>query len=149
MTIWFDLDGTLADLYSVDNWLEDLINYRTRPCEEAQPMFRMCALARQLNVLRRKGIQIGIISWCSKESTEEYSARITEAKKNWLAKHMPSVEWDEIHIVDYGTPKYTIGTGILFDDEERNRDEWNLRSGTAFAPENIVEILKKLNREVM
>lgn len=25
MTIWFDMDGTIADLYGVDGWLEMLI----------------------------------------------------------------------------------------------------------------------------
>ena len=35
-----------------------------------------------------------------------------------------------------------IQGGILFDDEERNRNEWN---GTAFDVDNIIEILKALN----
>ena len=34
------------------------------------------------------------------------------------------VKFDEIIIVPYGTPKETLSTGILFDDEERNRNEW-------------------------
>ena len=29
MTIWFDMDGTLFDLYSVENWLEYLQNEDT------------------------------------------------------------------------------------------------------------------------
>ena len=29
--IWFDMDGTIADLYSVDGWLEDLLAFNTRP----------------------------------------------------------------------------------------------------------------------
>ena len=30
-TIFFDMDGTIADLYSVDGWLADLINKDVRP----------------------------------------------------------------------------------------------------------------------
>ena len=29
--IYFDMDGTIADLYAVENWLDDLINFRPRP----------------------------------------------------------------------------------------------------------------------
>lgn len=29
--IWFDMDGTIADLYGVENWLEDLRNEVARP----------------------------------------------------------------------------------------------------------------------
>ena len=36
-----------------------------------------------------------------------------------------TVIFDEIHIVAYGTPKYTLGNGILFDDEQKNCDEWD------------------------
>ena len=36
-TIWFDLDGTLVDLYGVEGWLEDLTNHNERPYREAKP----------------------------------------------------------------------------------------------------------------
>ena len=52
-----------------------------------------------------------------------------------------SVEWNEIHIVAYGTPKGTLGSGILFDDEERNRNEWGEE---AYSPEEIIEYLRGL-----
>lgn len=143
MTIYFDLDGTVADLYGVDGWLADLEAKRVRPYEEARPMHNMSALARALNKAQRNGIQIGIISWLSKTATEDYNKAVTRAKRKWLKKHLKSVNFDEVHIVPYGTPKSTVAEniGILFDDEERNRIEWN--KGDAFPPEKIFEILKK------
>lgn len=147
MMIWFDMDGTIADLYAVEGWLEALRAEQTTPYELAEPMLRMSTLARQLNAVQRHGYGIGIISWCSKVSTEEYDRRIAEAKMAWLAKHLPSVTWDEIHIVPYGTPKYEVcGSGFLFDDEHKNRIDWDKYAGIAFGPEHITEVLSTLNR---
>jgi hypothetical protein len=58
-----------------------------------------------------------------------------------LRKHLPSVKWDNINIVPYGTPKSTCGSDILFDDEENNRKEWK---GTAYDVNNILDELKRL-----
>ena len=145
MTIYLDLDGTVADLYGVEGWLDDLEAKRTRPYDEAKPMHNMSALARALNKAQKNGIQIGVISWLSKTATEDYNKAVTKAKRKWLKKHLKSVNFDEIHIVEYGTPKSTVAKniGILFDDEERNRLEWN--KGDAFPPEKIFEILKKIS----
>lgn len=137
----FDMDGTIANLYGVDGWLDDLINKSTRPYAEAQPMMNFSALARILNRLQRNGYKLCVISWLAKNSNSEYDARVAETKRQWLAKRLPSVKWDEINIVAYGTPKQTIGKGILFDDEAQNREAWN---GTAYNVENILEILKGL-----
>lgn len=139
--IYFDMDGTIANLYKVEGWLDYLINEDTTPYEIAPPMINFSYLARLLHTLQRNGYTIGIISWTAKDSTREYNERVATAKKKWLAKHLPSVKFDEIHIVEYGTPKSTCGNGILFDDEEKNRLEWN---GTAYNVNNILEVLKNL-----
>jgi len=137
----FDMDGTLANFYGVDGWLECLINGDATPYAVAKPLFNFSALARRLNTLQRNGYEICIISWLAKNSTADFDARVAEVKKEWLKKHLPSVKWDRITIVPYGTPKSTCGEGILFDDEEPNRKEWQ---GTAYNVENILEVLKKL-----
>lgn len=87
-TIFFDMDGTIADLYGVENWLECLINSNPMPYEMAKPMLRLSTLARYLNKLQKCGFRIGIISWLSKSGTEEYNAEVTEVKLAWLAKHL-------------------------------------------------------------
>ena len=133
------MDGTIANLYGVNGWLDDLINSNTRPYDEAEPLLNFSVFARELHKLQRKNIKIGIISWLSKSGTEEYNERVTVSKLKWLKRHLPSVVWDEIHIVSYGTPKSTCGSGILFDDEEANREEWN---GIAYDVHNIIEILR-------
>ena len=39
--ICFDMDGTIADLYGVDGWLDDLINKSARPYEVAKPLVNL------------------------------------------------------------------------------------------------------------
>lgn len=146
-TIYFDMDGTIADLYSVENWLPKLRAYDPTPYMEAAPLLRLCTLARRLNTLRRKGYRVGIVSWLSKDPNPTYGAKVTAAKYYWLEKHLPSVEFDEIRIVPYGTPKSTVISdphGILFDDENPNRTEWENAGGTAYNVENILEVLASL-----
>ena len=137
----FDMDGTLADFYGVDGWLNDLINSDPRPYAEAKPLFNFSALARQIHRLQKLGYEVNIISWLSKSGTEDFNREVTEVKKAWLARHLPSVHFDHIIIVKYGTPKSTCGSGVLFDDEEQNRKEWN---GKAYDVENILEVLRNI-----
>ena len=144
ITINFDMDGTIADLYGVDNWLDYLIAENTLPYEVARPLVRLNHLARKLNALQRNGYNIAVISWLSKSGSEEYNRAVTEVKLEWLAKHLPSVNWDRITIVPYGTPKQNFCENpldILFDDEERNRNNW---TGRAYDVNNIMEILREI-----
>ena len=139
--ICFDLDGTLANLYAVEGWLPMLRAYDPTPYKVAEPMLNMSAFARLLHKAQRLGYEICIISWLSKDPNEAYDRAVTEAKLEWLADHLPSVEWNEVHIVAYGTPKSTLGSGVLFDDEERNRNEWGIG---ALEPCEIMEFLRNL-----
>ena len=141
-TIFFDMDGTIADLYGVNNWLDYLLASDTLPYKIAKPLVKLNSLARILNRLQRNGYKIGIISWLSKSGSDEYNSAVAEVKKNWLRKHLASVKFDEIHIVNYGTPKQVFAktaNDILFDDEKPNRDNW---TGKAFDVDEIIEILK-------
>ena len=150
-TICFDMDGTIANFYGVENWLDALRSYSDRPYREAAPMMNFSVLARQLNAAQRKGAKLVIISWASKCCNPVFFADICMAKCNWLAEHLPSVHWDEVHIVPYGTNKAEV-CGVqgenffLFDDEEHNRDQWEELDGLAFNPSDITEILKAINR---
>ena len=142
--IYFDMDGTIANLYAVENWLPMLRAYNPAPYEQAKVMVNMNQLARMLNQLKAKGYHIGIVSWLSKEPTPTYDLQVKYAKCRWLTKHLPSVIFDEVVIVAHGTPKSSVvkhPKGILFDDEEYNRDVWQ---GQAYDEKNILEILKSL-----
>lgn len=133
-----DCDGTFINLYGVNGWLDDIINEDVRPYREAKPLVNLAWFARTIHELQNKGWKINIISWTAKNGSKEYNKKVTETKIEWLKKHLPSVTFDNIHIVEYGTPKTSLEKGILFDDEEHNRNEWN---GMAF---NEVDLIKKM-----
>ena len=140
------MDGTIANLYAVENWLPKLRASDASPYEEAEVMLNMSVLARYLNKLQKLGYEIGIISWTSKGGTEKYNRAVEVAKLNWLHDHLKSVSFDEIYIVDYGTPKQDFAdeTDILFDDNEDIRNEW---TGQAYEPSEILSILSGLLRQ--
>lgn len=144
--IVFDMDGTIADFYGVDNWLDDLNNYRTRPYEIAEPLYDMVELANLLEELKKIGYIIAITTWLSANSTKEYDNEVRKAKLEWLARY--NFPYDEIHLVKYGTTKANCtrklgGYQILVDDNEKVRKGWNL-GATIDANENIIEMLKAL-----
>lgn len=141
--IWFDMDGTIADLYGVEGWLDMLLNENTKPYEIAKPLVNMRELAKVLNKLIEKGWEIGVISWLAKNGTNDYNKKVANAKIKWLAKHLKSVKFAKIDIVEYGTPKQINRNGILFDDEKQNREN---RLGIAYNVENIIQVLRELEK---
>lgn len=145
-TIYFDMDGTLANLYQVENWLDKLRAYDTSPYLEAAVMLNMQSLAHRLNKLQTLGYRLGIITWLSAESTNEYDQLVIEAKIKWLNIHLNSVNWDEMHFLPFGTKKSEVAKngGYLFDDNLKIRKEW-VKSHPdcwAFDEKNILQTLE-------
>ena len=143
MKIWFDMDGTIADLYGVENWLEMLIAHDETPYAIAKPIVNLSVLARLMNRVQRKGFEICIVSALAKDSTTEYDERVRNAKIKWLANHLKSVHFDEIRFVPYWYTKNNVNTGtdVLFDDEERHLEKW---TGTAVHASKMIETLKAI-----
>lgn len=139
--IWFDMDGTIADLYGDPEWLAKLENENPEPYANAKPLLNLQALARVLNRLHRNGYYIGIVTWLAKNATAEYDEKVKTAKLAWLGKHLATVHFDEIAVLPYGTPKQNGRNGHLFDDEEPNRKAWN---GTAHDVHNLIAELRGL-----
>ena len=143
MKIWFDMDGTIADLYGVENWLEMLIAHDETPYAIAKPIVNLSVLARLMNKVQRKGFEICIVSALAKDSAAEYDEKVRNAKIKWLANHLKSVHFDEIRFVPYWYTKNDVNTGadVLFDDEERHLEKW---TGTAVHASKMIETLKAI-----
>ncbi len=120
--IYLDMDGTIANLYGVENWLADLIADNERPYREAERLVEEEELAE----LVADGYELAIVSWLAKNSNKEYDRKVRNAKREWLKENYPNIKFAEIHIVKYGTPKSRVVNerGILVDDEIPNRKEW-------------------------
>lgn len=140
MIVWFDMDGTIADLYGVTDWLDALKAEDTRPYREAKGI-KLAQVVKAIRKAQKNGVKFGIVSWLAKGGTKEYGNRVAEEKRRWLKKHMPAVEWDYVDILPYGTPKHENRNGILFDDEEANRKAWG---ENAYTEKEIVRVLNTL-----
>ena len=142
----FDMDGTIADLYGVENWLTDLRNENPKPYVQAKPFYNPHTLNTILEDLKKQGWKIIVTTWLSKGSTKEYDRLVREAKLAWLEKY--NFPYDEIHLVKYGTTKANCtrhhgGFQILIDDNEKVRKGWNL-GDTINANNDIIKELKKI-----
>ena len=148
--ICFDMDGTIARLYEVPNWLARLNAQDPTPYLEAEAMWNMAQLAKILSALQNLGIEIRIITWLSKESTEEYKNAVREAKREWLENY--DFPYDHFHGVQYGATKADSirkalapnETAWLIDDNAKVRKGWHM--GEAIDPTNVdlLELLSSL-----
>lgn len=147
--ICFDMDGTIADLYRVDGWLEKLRAEDPTPYQMAGHMWDMEELAEVLYMAQEHGIEIRVITWLSMDSTEEYKAEVRKAKMEWLEDC--GFPLDGFHGVRYGATKADsvrkyIGENemaILIDDNEKVRNGWTLGDTIDPTAENIIEVLRE------
>lgn len=148
--IVFDMDGTIADLYGVENWLEMLRASDPTPYEIAEPLTDMEELVNLLAQCRVIGIEISVVTWLSKVSTPDYDKAVREAKREWLNNH--DFPFDHFHGVKYGTPKHQVvkrelpenGTALIFDDDARVRNAWTLGEAVDPTKEGIIETLRNI-----
>jgi hypothetical protein len=145
-TLVFDMDGTIANLYGVDRWLDMLRAEDPTPYRIANPIYDIETLNTLLRLLKRKGWRIVVTTWLAKGSTKHYDNLVRMAKLEWLEMH--NFPFDEVHMVKYGTTKANCtrhygGFQILVDDNEKVRKGWTL-GDTINANENILKELEKL-----
>lgn len=147
--IWFDMDGTIADLYSVQTWLPDLLGEKKGLFSNLAPKVDMVELGKICNKLMEKNWEIGVITWTPKNVSDKYCQIAGEEKRAWLSKYMPYVQ--QVHIQAYGTPKQDALNKraklmVLVDDNEEVRQMWETPKvrKTIDANKDIITELKKL-----
>lgn len=142
----FDMDGTLADLYGVEGWLDYILNSDATPYEVAEPLVDLFELNQLLYKFLDKGFTITICSWLAKNSSKEYDEKVTKAKLKWLWNSALPIR--NTKIVPYGTNKSEVvarfgGFQVLIDDEEKNLEQWQ-HGATIDAKKDIIKELQKL-----
>lgn len=149
--VW-DMDGTLFDLYGVSNWLPRLRAEDVNPYFEATPMWNMVELREYLMKMREAGWKIVINSWLAKDSTKEYKKATRNAKQVMLSHWFGNNLFDEIHLVQYGTPKtkpMREKGGYLIDDNAEVRAQWERNGGIAFDPATLGFKVRNLDLEII
>ena len=126
--VYLDMDGTIADLYGMKNWLEKLEN-------EVKGLFLGCeplVSEEELEyIFPSETYELRICSMTPKDATEEYCQVVIEEKNIWLDKYFPSIT-HRVYM-KYGNNKNLRNSRnhILVDDNETIR---NTFKGKAFAP---------------
>ena len=143
----FDMDGTIADLYGVENWLSELRSYNARPYEVARPMWDMVRLA---ELLKATGAKIVVVTWLSKDSTKEYDKEVRSAKIEWLKAN--GFPFDKFHGVKYGTTKASVvrrylaedELAVLIDDNAKVRKGWSLGETVNPLETDLIEYFERV-----
>ena len=149
MIVW-DMDGTMADLYGVDGWLEMLENENPLPYEIAKPMWDMERLVNVIRGLQAIGVEQRIVTWLSMNSSEEYKTETRRAKREWLDEF--GFPYDHFHGVQFGATKADSvrkfladdETAILIDDSFKVRNGWHLGEVIDPTEINIIDFLETL-----
>lgn len=142
--IYFDMDGTIADLYGVENWLSKLRAEDVSPYQEAEPL---CDMKKLNALLAASGLIIGVISWSAMGGSKTYNKEVRAAKLAWINENLPCVT--EFHVVKYGTPKHyvrKIKNSVLVDDNFEVRSVWP--GQTIDATQNVLAEIEKLLAEL-
>lgn len=143
-TIFFDMDGTLYDLYSITDFKLRLHHEDPFVFYDGDPCCNLSLLARLINKAKKNGYSVGIITWLPYNASKEYSSAVIKAKLNWLNTHLPSVRFDTIALLEYGTPKQNYmnaADDILIDDNETVGAKW---LGTWVPAADMLSFLKSL-----
>ena len=120
----FDMDGTIADLYKMEDWLENL--------EKEQLDFSLAApifndnFINKIIELKKIGFYIQIITWLPPTSIE-YQAMVSKQKLEWIRKYFPII--DAYYILPYGKNKASVcnkyDLNFLIDDNVEVVNSWN------------------------
>lgn len=149
-TIYFDMDGTIADLYGYEGWLEMLRAEDTTPYEDCAPLGDLEELRRVMTTLLVAGFTLGVISWGAMDGSREYCKRTRKAKKAWCDEYFTGM-FSEFHVVKYGTPKHhvrKVKNSILVDDNADVRQVWRGETIDASDTKKMISALYELVERV-
>lgn len=147
----WDMDGTIADLYGVEDWMKMLDACDSTPYKVAEALVDMYELWCVLEMFRTAGWTINIISWNSRSGDTAYHKEVRKAKVEWLEGMGILGCFDHIHVVKHGKPKNYIAKGILVDDNKEVRQRWENAGGITVDPTvtNFLDILMDMLKEEM
>lgn len=125
--IYFDLDGTVYDLYNVNNWLEKLRTEQSNVFLDGNFMGDYEEFLDCIQALTVLGYTFGVITWLPMQASPEYEEICRQKKIKWINEKMPFVS--EINICSYGIPKQDCiqkkaNSMILIDDNSEVCKMW-------------------------
>lgn len=144
--IYFDMDGTIANLYGVNGWLDALRVESVMPYVAAEPLVNPSNFVTLIEQLKNKGYTVGIISWSAMNGSKNYNKRVRTAKLAWVKNYFGNI-FDEFHVVKYGTPKHRVANikdSIIVDDDSCVRRMW--RNGETIDATDTCSMMESLEK---
>lgn len=129
--LWFDMDGTIYDLYKIPGWL-DALRANEMDIFSIDDMARksLPRIREAVRALMRNGWTVGVITWAPMhiEMDTETFNECYEQKRAWIERNFPEL-LDNFRCVEYGDPKANWvdddeSINILVDDNKMVRADW-------------------------
>lgn len=86
--VYLDMDGTIANLYGMENWLKDLENEIEGVFIKCKPFITEKELLKYFPVEK---YELRICSMTPLNASEKYCKIVIKEKNEWLDKHFPSI----------------------------------------------------------
>lgn len=126
--VYLDMDGTIADLYGQQNWLQKIH-------AETVGLFSSCNAfiteSELLSLFPQDNYEIAILSMTPKNASKEYCAQVIKEKNEWLDKNFPSIIKRIFKPYGYNKNLKNSKNAILIDDNETIRNNFK---GLAYSP---------------
>lgn len=126
--VYLDMDGTIADLYGIENWLYRLRHEDATIFLECKPMITENELLRRFPT---EEYEIRIMSMTPKGASANYCLNVAKQKDAWLDKYFPSITKRIYRAYGHNKNLRNSINAILIDDSEPIRNSWR---GTAINP---------------
>lgn len=127
--LYLDMDGTIANLYGLDNWLERLLNEDKTVFIDCEPLITEKQL---LTLYPLEKYDIRILSMTPKNATQAYCESVREQKNVWLDKYFPRLQKRLYMAYGYNKNLKNSKNAMLIDDNDKIRANYK---GIALYPE--------------
>ena len=115
------MDGTIANLYGIENWLPRLRAEDKTIFLECEPMISEKEL---LDKFPTENFEMKILSMTPLNATENYCLDVINQKNEWLNKYFPSITKRIYKPYGHNKNLKNSKNAILIDDSEPIRNSW-------------------------
>lgn len=137
VTISFDLDGTLYDLYNVPDWLKKLESEQVIVFYEGDYLVDPEKFRYFVQTLEKQGIEFSVISKLPNSKNVRFLKESKKAKTGFVDKLFQDPNIPK-HFIGFTSDKSKLfplkPTDFLIDDDIDNRIAWEKAGGIAFNP---------------
>lgn len=123
--VYFDMDGTIADLYGVSDCFKRLDNMDATVYSEAKPIDKYINMLKEFHTM---GYKVIILSALGMVSSKQFDKDTIRNKGMWLDTYVGKEYIDERVYIPNTKHKelyQLFGKGILVDDDDRVLMNWN------------------------